>query len=68
MANGTNSVLKSLLISAVLTGVFCAGFATIIDLATDMLERQQVVVISFLSGFFGSIFAQVVLRKWRGRE
>ena len=58
-------MLKVVLTSAVLTGVFCAGFATVIDLATDMLERQQVVVISFFSGFFGSIFAQVVLRKWR---
>jgi len=60
-------MLKVVLTSAVLTGVFCAGFATIIDLATDMLERQQVVLISFLSGFFGSIFAQIVLRKWRER-
>ena len=60
-------MLKVVLTSAVLTGVFCAGFATVIDLATDMLERQQVVVISFFSGFFGSIFAQVVLRKWRDR-
>ena len=60
-------MLKVVLTSAVLTGVFCAGFATVIDLATDMLERQQVVVISFFSGFFGSIFAQVVLRKWKSR-
>ena len=60
-------MLKVVLTSAVLTGVSCAGFATVIDLATDMLERQQVVVISFFSGFFGSIFAQVVLRKWRDR-
>lgn len=58
-------MLKMTLTSAVLTGVFCAGFAMVIDFATDMLERNQVVIISFVSGFLGSIFAQVVLRDWR---
>lgn len=54
--------------TAVLTGVFCACFAVFIDWATDMLERNQVVGISFVSGFLGSLFASTVLRPWKNRE
>lgn len=54
------------LISAVLTGVFCAFFALGIDWLTDMLEQGHVLALSFVSGFLGSLFASVVLM--RGRE
>lgn len=58
-------MIRPILISAVLTGVFCSGFAVIIDLATDMLERQQLILVSFASGFLGSLFAQTVLSRWK---
>ena len=61
-------MIKSLLVSAGLTGVFCAGFAGVIDLSTNMLETQSVIMLAFISGFLGSIFSQTVLRNWRGRK
>ena len=60
--------MKTLVLSACLTGLFCAGFAMVIDYATDMLQRNQVLVVSFISGFLGSIFAQTVLRGWRNKD
>ncbi len=56
---------RPILISAVLTGVFCAGFAFGIDWLTDMLERANVIVLSFLSGFMGSLFASFVMGRRR---
>lgn len=58
-------MIRAIVLSAVLTGVFCAGFAVFIDWATDMLQRNQVIVVSFTSGFLGSLFAQTVLGRWR---
>ena len=58
-------MIRVVVMSAVLTGVFCAGFAVFIDWATDMLQRNQVIVVSFISGFLGSLFAQTVLGRWR---
>lgn len=60
-------MVRPILISAVLTGVFCSGFAVIIDLVTDMLERQQLILVSFASGFLGSLFAQTVPGRWKKR-
>ena len=60
-------MVRSILLTAVLTGTFCAGFAVFIDWATDMLEQNQVIVISFVSGSLGSLFAQTVLGRWRGQ-
>ena len=57
-------MIRTILFSAVLTGVFCAAFAMFIDYATDMLQRNQVIMISFVSGFLGSIFAQTVISRW----
>ena len=61
-------MIRSILLTAVLTGVFCAVFAVGIDWLTDMLEAGQVVAISFTSGFLGSLFAQTVLGRWRSKE
>ena len=58
-------MIKALLLPAILTGMFCGAFAMGIDFLTDMLARQQVLVISFISGFLGSIFASVVLKRWK---
>lgn len=55
-------MIRPILLSAVLTGIFCACFALGIDWLTDMLESGQVAGISFASGFLGSLFASFVLR------
>lgn len=60
--------MKTLILSACLTGLFCAGFATVVDLLADMLNRSSVMIISFISGFLGSIFAQTVLRTWKNKD
>ncbi|MEL6799294.1 MAG: hypothetical protein AAFO80_05405 [Pseudomonadota bacterium] len=54
-------MIRPILMSAALTGAFCAAFAVGIDYLTDMLERNQLVGVSFASGFLGSLFAQTVL-------
>ena len=58
-------MIRPILLTAMLTGVFCAAFAVFIDWATDMLMQNQVIAISFVSGFLGSLFAQTVLGRWR---
>lgn len=54
-------MIRTLLLPATLTGVFCASFAFGIDYATDMLERGHVIGFSFVSGFLGSVFARLVM-------
>lgn len=44
-----------------MTGVFCAGFAIVVRFAAPMLGLLHVIMISLLSGFFGSLFASFVL-------
>lgn len=61
-------MIRPILLTAVLTGVFCAGFAVFVDWATDMLAQGQVVTISFVSGFLGSLFAQTVLGRWKEKS
>ncbi|MXQ07595.1 hypothetical protein GQ651_07025 [Alphaproteobacteria bacterium GH1-50] len=61
-------MLRPILMTAFLTGVFCAGFAMFIDWATEMLMQNQVIAISFVSGTLGSLFAQTVLGRWRDKR
>ena len=56
-------MVQNLFIPALLTGFFCAVFAVGIDYVTDMLERNQIILFSFTSGFLGSLFARLVLGK-----
>ena len=58
-------MMLKVLMSAGLTGVFCSGFAILINVATDMLGRGEIALFSFASGFLGSLFAQTVLSRWR---
>ncbi|MEM1066143.1 MAG: hypothetical protein AAF771_12105 [Pseudomonadota bacterium] len=58
-------MLRPILLTAALTGAFCAAFAVAIDYLTDMLESRQVITVSFASGFLGSLFAQIFLGRWR---
>jgi len=53
----------AVLITSVITGVFCAVFATVIDLITDALAMWMVIALAFVSGFGGSLFAQIVLKR-----
>lgn len=61
-------MIKPIVISACLTGLFCAGFAVVIDWATDMLQRNQVLIVSFISGFLGSVFAQTILKTFKKNQ
>ena len=54
-------MMRPVLVTALLTGIFCSCFALAIDVFTDMLERTNVLLISFASGFLGSLFAHFVL-------
>ncbi len=56
-------MIRPILISAVLTGLFCGAFAFGIHWLTHMLDRTSVVVVSFVSGFLGSLFATFVMRR-----
>ena len=48
-------------VSAFTTGVFCAGFAAVVDALTDQLLVWQVICLAALSGTLGSLFAQFIL-------
>ena len=61
-------MIRPILVSALLTGLFCAVFAVGVDWLTDMLRRGQVIAVSFVSGFCGSLFASTVLGRWRGKQ
>ena len=61
-------MLRMILFTAVLTGAFCSGFAVAIDVFTDMLDRTNIIIAAFASGFLGSIFAQTVLARWREKR
>jgi hypothetical protein len=53
--------MRMVLLSACATGVFCAGFAAVVDVITEALTLWQVVTLAMISGFCGSIFAQFIL-------
>lgn len=49
--------------SAALTGLFCMGFSVAVSLLTMTLSMSVLVLLSFVSGFLGSLFAQTILRR-----
>ena len=53
-------MIRVVIVPALTTGVFCAGFATLVDTATNMLDGWQVAIMGGLSGFLGSLFASLV--------
>ena len=55
---------RSILITALTTGGFCSIFAVGVDVATEMLAWWQVLLAGGVSGFLGSLFANLV---WKGR-
>ena len=56
-------MMRTALLPAALTGVFCAAFAVGVDLLTNMLEQGQIILVSFVSGFLVSLFARFILRR-----
>ena len=54
-------MVRAAILPAALTGAFCAVFAVAVDLLTNMLEQGQLILVSFTSGFLGSLFARFVL-------
>ncbi|MCH2164110.1 MAG: hypothetical protein MK098_05600 [Marinovum sp.] len=52
--------MNPILLTSLMTGVFCAVFATVIDVITDALTMWAVIGLAFVSGFCGSLFAQLV--------
>jgi phage-related holin len=55
----------AVLLTSMITGAFCAVFAMVIDVITDALSLWMVAALAFVSGFAGSFFAQVVLKRAR---
>ena len=51
------------LMTSVLTGVFCAVFALGVDAVFSALPMLAGIALAFVSGFCGSLFAQLVLRR-----
>lgn len=60
-------MLKTLLVTATMTGLFCAGFSVVVSLVAVQLSMGAVIAVSFVSGFLGSTVAQLV-QNWRGDE
>lgn len=56
-------MLRPMLASAALTGLFCAVFAAGVDVVTNALTVIQVMIAGAISGFLGSLFGQTVLRR-----
>ena len=58
-------MLRPILASAALTGLFCAVFAAGVDVVTDALSIVQVMIAGAISGFLGSLFGQTLMRRLR---
>jgi hypothetical protein len=59
------TMIRAALIPALTTGIFCAGFAVVVNVLTSMLSVGGTVTLAFASGFLGSLFAWFVLRRRR---
>jgi hypothetical protein len=60
-------MLRTVLLTAALTGAFCSVFAVAVDLITDLFALWQLMLVSFVSGALGSLFAQTVMGRTRDR-
>ena len=59
---------RTLLSLAALTGLFCTVFAIFMSWATMYFGLGQIVGISFVSGFLGSLFSNFIVKPWRARR
>ena len=58
-------MIRPIVLTAVLTGAFCGVFAVFVELVTDLFGLWQLMLVSFISGALGSLFAQTVLGRWK---
>ena len=58
---------RLMVLTAVLTGLFCVVFAVTVNWVAERLGVAPLLVLSFISGFLGSLVAQSVLRPWWAR-
>lgn len=56
-------MLRMMLATAAVTGVFCAGFAIVVDAVTDALSMTVAIGLAFVSGFLGSLIGQYLMRR-----
>ena len=56
---------KSALLPAFLTGAFCAVFAVVVGSISMIVSVVPGILIAFVSGFLGSLFATYVLKRDR---
>lgn len=54
---------RSALLPAVITGSFCAVFAVVVSSIGMIVSIVPGLLIAFISGFLGSLFATYVLKK-----
>jgi cell division GTPase FtsZ len=59
--------MKMILLVASLTGLFCVGFAFVVSEVVRQFGALPIAVVSFTSGFLGSLCAQTVVRPWQAR-
>lgn len=52
---------RSILLAALTTGLFCAGFTFVVEMVTELLTLTQALIAAMISGFCGSLFASFVL-------
>lgn len=53
------------IIIAILTGVFCACLAFVVEAVLPPLEGYEVPVVALISGFLGSVLAQFAVNRQR---
>lgn len=49
------------LLTAITTGIFCGGFAWVVNAATMSLNWWQIIMAGMVSGFTGSLVAYFIL-------
>jgi hypothetical protein len=55
--------MKPILLTASVAGVFCAGFALVVNTVTEALNVAQVLALAGISGFLGSLVGQILCRR-----
>ncbi len=54
---------RLVLTTSVMTGVFCALFSVVVGIVAEALSMPTLIVLSFVSGFLGSLIAQIVMKR-----
>ncbi|MHA6323599.1 hypothetical protein [Roseivivax sp. CAU 1753] len=54
--------MKLALLPAALTGAFCVIFSIVVSVLAGVLDMGIFLIVTFISGFLGNLFAQAVTR------